>query len=68
MTAIAAPAELPVQRGRKYLAVQAAGGDITVAISGGTTFTIANGSWWGPQPAPTNDISFTGGTGTIITG
>jgi hypothetical protein len=59
---------IPVQRGRKYLAVQAASAPITVTISGGKSFVIAAGSWWGPQPAPTNDIVFSGGDGTIITG
>jgi hypothetical protein len=68
MVAIAAPADIPRNRGRKYLAVQAAASPITVTISGGIPFTIAAGSWWGPSPAPTNDISFTSGSGTIITG
>jgi hypothetical protein len=67
MTAISAPASIPRSKNRSYIAVQAAGSDIVVTISKGTPFTITNGAWWGPQPAPTNDIVFTG-TGTIITG
>jgi hypothetical protein len=57
---------LPRDQHRTYLAVQAAGA-VTVTISSGTSFTIADGDWWGPQPAPMNDIVFTG-AGTLITG
>jgi hypothetical protein len=64
---LAANLTLPRDQHRTYLAVQAAGGDVTVTISSGASFTIVNGAWWGPQPAPMNDIIFTG-AGTLITG
>jgi hypothetical protein len=54
-------------RHRTYLAVYAVGGTVDITISSGATFTIAAESWWGPQPAPMNDISIVG-TGVVITG
>lgn len=67
MTAISAPTTLPFDQHRCYLAIQAAGGAVTVTISGGASFTVADGAWWGPQPAPINEI-VVAGSGTIITG
>jgi hypothetical protein len=64
---IAVETSLPQDHHRTYLAIQAAGAAVTVTLSGGTPFTIPDGSWWGPQPAPMNDMTFTG-TGTVITG
>jgi hypothetical protein len=63
---IAVVTSLPQDHHRTYLAIQAAG-DVVVTLSGGTPFTVVGGSWWGPQPAPMNDMTFTG-TGTLITG
>lgn len=58
--------DLPRDKHRTYLSVFA-DTDVTVIISNGTSFTILEGTQWGPQPAPINDITFSG-TGTIILG
>ena len=58
--------DIPRDKHRTYLSVFATT-DVTVTISGGTPFTILADTQWGPQPAPMNDIEFSG-TGTIILG
>ena len=57
---------LEFDKHRTYLSVFAST-DVTVTISGGTDFIIPADTQWGPQPAPMNDIEFSG-TGTIILG
>jgi hypothetical protein len=65
--ALAGTISLEQDRHRTYLAVYASGGTVDITISSGATFTIAAESWWGPQPAPMNDIVITG-NGVVITG
>ena len=57
---------IPRDKHRTYLSVFATT-DVTVIISDGAPFTILADTQWGPQPAPMNDINFSG-TGTIILG
>lgn len=65
MTAIALT-DLDRDHHRTYLAVFA-DTDVIVTISDGEPFTILAGTAWGPQPAPINDIEFSG-SGTLILG
>ena len=58
--------DIPFDRHRTYLSVFATT-DVLVTISGGTPFTILAETQWGPQPAPMNDIVFSG-TGTLLLG
>lgn len=58
--------DIPFDKHRTYLALFA-NTDVTVTISGGAPFTVLADTQWGPQPAPMNDIAFSG-TGTIILG
>lgn len=66
MTAIAIPGSIPRDMHRTYLSIFATS-DVTVTISSGNPFVIKADTQWGPQPAPMNDIAFSG-NGTLITG
>jgi hypothetical protein len=65
--ALSGTISLEQDRHRTYLAVYASGGTVDITISSGAVFTIADNTWWGPQPAPMNDIVITG-TGVVLTG
>lgn len=51
--------DLGKDKHRRYLVVLAIT-DVTVTLSNGEPFTVAEGSSWAPIPAPINDITFTG--------
>ena len=57
---------IPRDKHRTYLVLFATN-DVVVTISGGTPFTVLEDTQWGPQPAPINDITFSG-TGTLVLG
>jgi hypothetical protein len=67
MTAKTTAAPLVRNPSRSYLMVVATT-DLTVVISGGTSFIIPAGQAWEPSRTPMNDIVFTAGTGTVVEG